>query len=73
MWLFLSYLVLPHYDRGWTSPHFSPDSVARALVPAASALVPTLVPGSISRRPICVEKSLHTPGTSARATKACGV
>ena len=53
------------------SPHFSPLFVARALVPAASALVPTLVPGSMSGRPACVEKSLDTSGTSARATKAC--
>ena len=55
-----------------TNPHFCPDSrcddVARALLPAASALLPTLGPGSLSRRPACLEKSLDTAGTSARAT-----
>jgi len=47
---------------------FANDYVARALLPAASALVPTLGSDTTS-----VEMSLDTAGTSARATTSLGV
>jgi GTP-binding protein Era len=46
-------------------PHLSRNSrVARALVPAASALVPTLAPGSVSRPPAAVESARATKGAA---------
>src|ERR1019366_4087833 len=54
------------------SPDFSPVfgclDVAQALLPAASALVPTLAFDTVSRPRTGVETSLDTAGTSACAT-----
>ena len=53
------------------------DDVARALVPAASALMPALACDTLSEPQTRVETSLDgprgRPGTSARATSAGGV
>jgi hypothetical protein len=46
---------------------------AQALVPAASALMPTLGRGALSLTRTRVETSLDTAGTSARATSVGGV
>jgi hypothetical protein len=59
------------------NPHFSSVvgcfDVAQALVPAASALLPTLACDTGSGPPTGVETSLDTAGTSACATSAGGV
>jgi len=47
--------------------------VAQALLPAASALLPTLTFGTVSRPRTGVETSLDTAGKSACATLADGV
>ena len=52
---------------------FESDDVARALLPAASALMPTLACDISSPARTRVEMSLDTAGTSARATSAGGV
>ncbi|SPF53697.1 hypothetical protein SBA4_5800006 [Candidatus Sulfopaludibacter sp. SbA4] len=57
-----------------TSPHFSQafgcGNVAQALVPAASALMPTPGFDTVSEPREGVETSLDTAGTSACATSA---
>src|ERR1019366_5316680 len=46
-------------------------NVAQALLPAASALLPTLISFPLSCPPTGVETSLDTAGTSACATSLC--
>ncbi|SPE36406.1 hypothetical protein SBA6_570010 [Candidatus Sulfopaludibacter sp. SbA6] len=48
--------------------HVFEDGVAQALVPAASALMPTSGVDTLSQRRKSVEKSLDTAGMSACAT-----
>src|ERR1017187_3913180 len=55
-------------SRADFSPMFGGIDVAQALLPAASALMPTLAFDSVSRPRTGVETSLDTAGTSACAT-----
>ena len=61
----------------WTSnPTFSQTpgcDVAQALLPAASALMPTLGDDTLSETRTRVETSLATADTSVRATSTGGV
>src|ERR1035438_7192243 len=57
--------ILPHLRR--SSPVLQ-CVVAQALVPAASALMPTL--DAVSQQRVSVETSLDTAGTSACATSS---
>jgi hypothetical protein len=60
-----------------SSPYFSQvfrcNDVAQALVPVASALMPTLRSGTVSARRTRVEKSLDAAGSSACATSTGGL
>jgi len=55
------------------SPVFGGPDVAQALMPAASALLPTLAFDTLLRPRTGVETSLDTAGKSACATPAGGV
>ena len=54
-------------------PVFGYLDVAQALMPAASALMPTLAFATVSGPPTRVETSLDAAGTSACATKSSRV